>query len=139
MECLPNRLTLLYSEIYYKEENHLKVRTAVFKYINSSIVKVEYVGMSVCLVRKYVSTFGTYMTMWLGYPLFYGSTGSISSVSCALILNQYKSPFSTCTILFIRSVTKQVTKNVLVSEIYSIVGGVDIAIIINITFKIIID
>ena len=30
---MPNRLTLLYSKIYYKEENYLKVRTAVFKYI----------------------------------------------------------------------------------------------------------
>ena len=33
MECLPNRLTPLYSKIYYKEENYLKVRTVVFKYI----------------------------------------------------------------------------------------------------------
>ena len=38
-----NRLTLLYSKIYYKKENYLKVRTAVFKYINSSIVKVKYI------------------------------------------------------------------------------------------------
>ena len=30
---MPNRLTPLYSKIYYKEENYLKVRTAVFKYI----------------------------------------------------------------------------------------------------------
>ena len=28
-----NRLTLLYSKIHYKEENYLKVKTAVFKYI----------------------------------------------------------------------------------------------------------
>ena len=33
MECLPNKLTPLYSEIYYKEENYLKVKTTVFKYI----------------------------------------------------------------------------------------------------------
>ena len=33
LECLPNRLTPLYSKIYYKEENYLKVRTEVFKYI----------------------------------------------------------------------------------------------------------
>ena len=32
-ECLPKRLTLLYFKIYYKEENYLEVRTAVFKYI----------------------------------------------------------------------------------------------------------
>ena len=30
---MPNKLTPLYSEIYYKEENYLKVKTAVFKYI----------------------------------------------------------------------------------------------------------
>ena len=36
---MPNRLTLLYSKIHYKKENYLKVKTAVFKYINSSIVK----------------------------------------------------------------------------------------------------
>ena len=28
-----NRLTLLYSKIYYKEENYLKVMITVFKYI----------------------------------------------------------------------------------------------------------
>ena len=39
------------------------------------------------------------------YPSSHGSTGSISSASCALILTQYKSSLSTCTILFIRSVT----------------------------------
>ena len=33
LKCLPNRLTPLYSKIYYKEENYLKVRTVVFKYI----------------------------------------------------------------------------------------------------------
>ena len=56
MEYLPNKLTPLYSEIYYKEENYIKVRTVVFKYINSSIVKVKYVGTSVHLVCEYVST-----------------------------------------------------------------------------------
>ena len=33
MECSPNKLTPLYSKIYYKEENYLKVKTVVFKYI----------------------------------------------------------------------------------------------------------
>ena len=42
---MPNRLTLLYSKIYYKEENYLKVKTTVFKYITPPIVKVEYVSM----------------------------------------------------------------------------------------------
>ena len=44
---MPNRLTLLYSKIYYKEENDLEVRTVVFKYITPPIVKVEYVGILV--------------------------------------------------------------------------------------------
>jgi hypothetical protein len=30
---MPYKLTLLYSKIYYKEENYLKVKNAVFKYI----------------------------------------------------------------------------------------------------------
>ena len=51
---MPNRLTLLYSKIYYKEENYLKVKTVVFKYITPPIVKVEYVGM---LVRQYIPMF----------------------------------------------------------------------------------
>ena len=40
---MPNRLTSLYSKIYYKEENYLKVKTAVFKYITPPIVKVKYI------------------------------------------------------------------------------------------------
>ena len=51
---MPNRLTLLYSKIYYKEENYLKVKTTVFKYITPPIVKVEYVGI---LIYQYISTF----------------------------------------------------------------------------------
>ena len=51
MEYMPNRLTPLYSKIYYKEENYLKVRTAVFKYITPPIVKVEYISMLVYLVH----------------------------------------------------------------------------------------
>ena len=42
---MPNRLAPLYSKIYYKEENYLQVKTAVFKYITPLIVKVEYVGI----------------------------------------------------------------------------------------------
>ena len=42
---MPNRLTFLYSKIYYKEENYLKVKTIVFKYITPLIVKVEYVDI----------------------------------------------------------------------------------------------
>ena len=47
MECLFNKLTLLYSKIYYKEENYLKVKTVVFKYITPPIVKVKYVSILV--------------------------------------------------------------------------------------------
>ena len=42
--------------------------------------------------------------MWLSYPLSYSFTSSISLVFCVLILNQYKSPFNTYTILFIKFV-----------------------------------
>ena len=41
---MPNRLTSLYSKIYYKEENYLKVKTIVFKYITPPIVKVKYIS-----------------------------------------------------------------------------------------------
>ena len=44
---MPNRLTPLYFKIYYKKENYLKVKTAVFKYITPPIVKVEYVSILV--------------------------------------------------------------------------------------------
>ena len=44
---MPNKLTPLYFKIHYKEENYLKVKTAVFKYITPLIIKVEYVGMLV--------------------------------------------------------------------------------------------
>ena len=33
LKYLPNRLTPLYSKIYYKKENYLKVKIIVFKYI----------------------------------------------------------------------------------------------------------
>ena len=109
MECLPNKLTLFNSEIYYKEENYLKVKTAVFKYITPPIVKglvCWYIGMSAC---PYIPIFShshvLNSIMWLSYPLFYSFTSSISPAFCILILTQYKSSFSTCTILLIRSVT----------------------------------
>ena len=110
---LPNRLTSIYSKNHYEEENYLKVKTVVFKYItppysnSSCVLTFPYIphiesgtsGTGVC------SVCGSWLVMWLGYPSSYGFTGSISPVSCALILIQYKSIFSTCTILFIRSVT----------------------------------
>ena len=39
VEYLLNKLTPLSSKIHYKEENYLKVRTVVFKYITLPIVK----------------------------------------------------------------------------------------------------
>ena len=48
---LPNRLTPIYSENHYEEENYLKVKTVVFKYITSPY--------SNSLVRQYVGTFST--------------------------------------------------------------------------------
>ena len=33
LRVLPNRLTPVYSKNYYEEENYLKVKTVVFKYI----------------------------------------------------------------------------------------------------------
>ena len=35
LKVLPNRLTSVYSKNYYKEENYLKVKTVIFKYITS--------------------------------------------------------------------------------------------------------
>ena len=34
LECLPNRLTPLYSKIYYKKENYLKVKTKLLIYLS---------------------------------------------------------------------------------------------------------
>ena len=57
VEYLPNRLTPFDSEIHYEEENYLKVRTAVFKYITPPIVKG--------LVRWYVSILRSYIPIFL--------------------------------------------------------------------------
>ena len=50
LRVLPNRLTSVYSKNYYKEENYLKVKTVIFKYLtpphsNSSVC--WYVGILV--------------------------------------------------------------------------------------------
>ena len=58
---MSNRLTPLYSKIHYKEENYLKVKTTVFKYITPPIVKVEYVGI---LVYWYVISLYSYIPMF---------------------------------------------------------------------------
>ena len=108
---MPNRLTPLYSKIYYKEENYLKVKTVVFKYITPPYSKgwvcwyinilVYYIPMFLCF---YIPNSCYALFMWLGYPLSYGFTGSISSASCILILTCLRSCLSTYTILFIKSV-----------------------------------
>ena len=44
---LANKLTLVYSKNYYKEENYLKVKTVVFKYItppHSNSLVCWYIG-----------------------------------------------------------------------------------------------
>ena len=110
---MPNRLTLLYSKIYYKEENYLKIKTTVFKYITPPYSKgwvYQYVNILIFWVY-HILTFPRsellYIlssVIWLSYPSSYGSTSSISSAFYVLILTQYKSLFSICTILFIKSV-----------------------------------
>ena len=113
VKYIPNKLTLLYSKIYYKEENYLKVKTVVFKYITPPYSKgwvCWYISISVYFIFLcfHISTFRTLIICCLydsAYPLSYGSTGSISSVSCALILTCLRSCLSICTILLIRSVT----------------------------------
>ena len=51
LRVLPNRLTPVYSKNHYKEENYLKVKTVVFKYITP-----PYSNSS---VRRYVGTLST--------------------------------------------------------------------------------
>ena len=117
MEYLPNRLTPLYFKIYYKEENYLKIKTAVFKYITPPYSKGwvrRYINILVCYIfifpYSHILTFSCskfliiYYLYNSAYPLSYGFTSFINPASYILILTQYKSSFSTCTILFIRSI-----------------------------------
>ena len=59
VECLPNKLTPFNSKIHNKEENYLKVRTIVFKYITPPIVKrlSILVYQYISILRSRVSTF----------------------------------------------------------------------------------
>ena len=57
MEYLLNRLTPFNFKIYYKKENYLKVRTAVFKYITPPIVKGSvrwYISILVCCAPTFL-------------------------------------------------------------------------------------
>ena len=109
---MPNRLTLLYFKIYYKEKNYLKVKTVVFKYITPPYNKgwvYWYVGILVYFIFLYSHIFiflnSYYMLpIWLGYLLSYNFTNFISSVSYVLILSCFRSYLSIYTILFIKSV-----------------------------------
>ena len=51
LRVLPNRLTSIYFKNYYEEENYLKVKTVIFKYIT--------LPYSNGLVRRYVGTLST--------------------------------------------------------------------------------
>ena len=74
---MPNRLTPLYSKIYYKGENYLKIKTVVFKYITPPIVKVEYIGILVyfyifIFLHSYILNFllyTAYITQLTPYPI----------------------------------------------------------------------
>ena len=60
MECLPNRLTFFNSKIHYKEENYLKVRTVLLKYITPPYSKGS--------VYWYISILVYYIPI---FPYFY--------------------------------------------------------------------
>ena len=65
LKVLPNRLTPVYSKNYYKEENYLKVKTVVFKYItpphSNSCFVLAFSRISHTEPRhvRYASTFNT--------------------------------------------------------------------------------
>ena len=113
MKCSPNRLTPLYSKIYYKEENYLKVKTVVFKYITPPYSNSQSVLTFLYISHTELDTFSTrvyliyspWSVMWLSYPSSYSFTGSINPAFRVLILIQYKFSLSTCTVLYIRSIT----------------------------------
>ena len=119
MEYMPNRLTPLYSKIYYKEENYLKVKTTLFKYITPPYSK----GVYVRYIRyiKYITLFTLFalftpfipclQIMWLSYPSSYSSTDFNSPASHILILNCFRSHLNIYIILFIKSVTPTPSSN----------------------------
>ena len=123
MEYLPNKLILFNSKIYYKEENYLKVKTTLLKYITFPIVKVQYISILcyLSISRSYILNvlYILNFIMWLSYPSSYGSTRSSSptfSSSCTLSLSCTNSLLSTCTNWFIRSVTNGLNIFILVDN-----------------------
>ena len=73
LRVLPNRLTSIYSKNYYEEENYLKVKTVVFKYITPPHSNGCYVLTFsrilctdlICLVHRYIQ--------YMAYNLLYDS------------------------------------------------------------------
>ena len=64
LRVLPNRLTPIYSKNHYEEENYLKIKTVIFKYITppySNSPVCRYVGTLGTQVREYIGSF----SMWL--------------------------------------------------------------------------
>ena len=63
LRVLPNRLTSVYSKNYYEEENYLKVKTVIFKYItppysnNWFILTFLYILYTELRYVRYASTF----------------------------------------------------------------------------------
>ena len=60
MEYLPNKLTLFNSEIYYKKNNYLEVRTVAFKYItppHSKGLVCWYVGILIYCVPIFLYSY----------------------------------------------------------------------------------
>ena len=72
LKCLFNRLTPLYSEIYYEEENYLKVRTKLLIYLSPPPSKgryvryvryIKYVYRSYRSHRSHVSDYMTWLPL----------------------------------------------------------------------------
>ena len=58
LRVLPNRLTPIYSKNHYKEENYLKVKTVVFKYITPPYSNGWSVLIFLYILRTELDTFG---------------------------------------------------------------------------------
>ena len=111
IEYLPNRLTLVYSKNYYKEENYLKVRTKVFKYI-TPLYSNDWVCWNIGILVHYNILTDPYtyiliywvLVMWLAYySLLYSSTGSIMAYTT--LTNSLSAALSSYNTWFIRSIT----------------------------------
>ena len=59
LKVLPNRLTPIYSKNHYKEENYLKVKTVVFKYITPPYSNSRSVLTFLYILYTELDIFGT--------------------------------------------------------------------------------